>query len=189
MSRAVRVLFHLAAVASGAISLLAVGIWLASYGSAYVLSATGVRSVRQFAVSRGELMVAWVAPDDDAGPVPSSDTDWVWERLPPASLIAQSAIAFPGGSSPFPGFYFHLDPTGDFGGACFLLPIPFVVFLFLFLPLAELMLLRRRRRRKRRAAAGLCVRCGYDLRGTPDRCPECGAVPTTKAARPGGSGG
>jgi hypothetical protein len=38
------------------------------------------------------------------------------------------------------------------------------------------------RRRRKIADMSICSRCGYDLRATPRRCPECGTVPAGNIA-------
>jgi hypothetical protein len=55
---------------------------------------------------------------------------------------------------------------------------PILVFLVLAaLPAVEILFRRRdTRRRQERDRLGQCVECGYDLRATPDVCPECGAT-------------
>jgi hypothetical protein len=55
----------------------------------------------------------------------------------------------------------------------------------LLLPLAWVTLrLRSRVRRRRLRDQGFCPACGYDLRATPERCPECGAVMPPPPALP-----
>lgn len=42
--------------------------------------------------------------------------------------------------------------------------------------LGSLLIERPAARRLLRERTGKCIHCGYDLRATPNRCPECGAV-------------
>jgi hypothetical protein len=56
------------------------------------------------------------------------------------------------------------------------LPVWFLTIAFAALPLMWIAVLRRRSN----VPANHCHSCGYDLRATPDRCPECGTVPPQK---------
>jgi hypothetical protein len=54
------------------------------------------------------------------------------------------------------------------------IPNAIAIPLFLIPPLRRLSNVLWRKRCKR---FGLCINCGYDLRGTHDHCPECGKIP------------
>jgi hypothetical protein len=54
---------------------------------------------------------------------------------------------------------------------------PVAVVLALPTVLTWMLWLIRRKRERHRSGSGCCLSCGYDLRATPGRCPECGTEP------------
>jgi hypothetical protein len=82
------------------------------------------------------------------------------------------------------GFGFNHSPSGPVPSAKNETYIPLGTVIFpLWLPFSAVLIfigLLRWFRKANRIAPGVCPACGYDLRATPDRCPECGTIPTKK---------
>ncbi len=77
--------------------------------------------------------------------------------------------------------FFTSQRTNWFHGSGWELIVPhwFAVICSTVLPL---LWIRQTRRRRRERVQGACTNCGYDLRATPDRCPECATVPAKATA-------
>jgi hypothetical protein len=127
----------------------------------------------------------WVRPPVVAGrpppPTPRSvSVAGFGYGLRPAQVIP--AAYRPDNVPDWPGGY--VGDLTDAGVRLFVLPLWLVAAVAATLPLVRACRWRARRARERGAGAGTlpCPRCGYDLRATPDTCPECGATPAGAAA-------
>ena len=64
--------------------------------------------------------------------------------------------------------------------AQFSIPLWFII---LLASIAPARLLQQRHRQRQQWMKGRCPRCSYDLRASPDRCPECGLLRTATATQ------
>ena len=104
---------------------------------------------------RGFRWLQWAEPTGD--PVGQFPSGWAWSGWGFAYRDDNALLSFG---------YMSRSRT---------LIVPCWALLLVFGVLPATWYVRRRRVRHRRLA-GLCPSCGYDLRATPGRCPECGAV-------------
>ena len=74
----------------------------------------------------------------------------------------------------YAGFGYRSLDRPMFKGWAIVLPYWSVVVLLALPPAAWLRLLRRQRIRRWRLQNVQCLTCGYDLRASTERCPECG---------------
>jgi hypothetical protein len=162
---------------SGLLCHIALELWAGSYVSERTLSKFAGRYGWWVSLPRGAAVVVVCAPPGRYAPPRRPVARLKWDEDPPHDVGDHLDALFAHEDPRVAGFYFGTQQIPLVTGTVVIVPLLPVVALFAILPLADVLLVRRRRRRVRRVATGLCARCGYDLRATPAKCPECGAVP------------
>jgi hypothetical protein len=170
MRRLLRILLNAATFLSLLLCVATVVMWVRSYRTIddvrYVVGAPPLPSVSYFANSAGgglslDRFVRTVPSTQTTGRVPTgfSARQGTPRYRPPVNRLGFGGEVRRG---PFGVQYEAVVPYYAIGATTALVPA----------------LALWRRVRWSRPRDGFCPTCGYDLRATPDRCPECGTIPT-----------
>lgn len=179
MRRIGRILLNALTALSLVLCLATAGLWMRSYWrwdfvhwSQSFRPGVETLSVSLYSSGAGIAVYLGVQRPENAGE--ADDSGWRWGSYGP-SIIPYGA-AVPANRWGF-GHDSLRHPIGHWGRIVFPIWLPATI--FALLPLARGALAIRYCRRIRQ---GNCRFCGYDLRATPDRCPECGTPAAQKRA-------
>jgi len=209
MRRLLRIIFTTATILSALLVLATAILWIRSQLIIQDLLFYNVRSPEKHSVTamrlgslRGEIQFSWSRrvyrsrkyfEYEDPAQYYTSRASFPIDIRPGFSYLMLQPQRTPDSRSFWPrqGFVFDITPakptvpgsapsTRDSG----LIGAPHWFLLVIF-SLAPAVWIRRRIRAARRGRGpGYCSVCGYDLRATPNQCPECGAVPSSNAPAP-----
>jgi hypothetical protein len=176
MNRLLRLIFNLAAVASFICFLAVMVLWVRSYFYNENLHWFGDGRELSLRSSHGEFdgYRVWASHLH-------SPTQFSFFRNPAKSnldlritvLKRDTGMKYFG---PHLGFAFFHDPHPGYADRFVEAMIPWWFFALLTAAWPAIHFWRWRKRRFA-SKPGCCANCGYDLRATPDRCPECGKAP------------
>jgi hypothetical protein len=105
------------------------------------------------------------------GVVPPEKLGWSFENREADEALKLSPV-LEEAKSLFGFAFASVDHPPDYRLRAIAIPHWFLALLFTILPAIRLRIAVRSRQ-----STGHCPQCGYDLRATPERCPECGAKP------------
>jgi hypothetical protein len=177
MRRLLRWTFHALAAASLLLCLATATLWVRSYrvwdqfiaerqeaseaGRAY-----RVRHYKWVARSyRGQLS-GWLGWSERPEDGPRPPWGFMLDHASDGFVLPQT-IWFPANRELYDGYGYNWQS--------WVLPHSMIASAFAVLPaIFAFRQVRAVRRRRHRARLGLCLACGYDLRASPERCPECG---------------
>jgi hypothetical protein len=139
----------------------------------------GFFSERQWLLASGQARVAVAVTTSDD--IASDDPPGLsWQSDPPGPMGPLANTFFGRIGFQRIAVVSTMSPGQDVKTVGYVVPLWSVVIITAVLPVVSVRSWQRRRRSRIRLARGECLTCGYDLRGGPGRCPECGAAaPTT----------